>query len=320
MTEEATILITITCLSAIAFGLIIGSGKLKYSALSFVFGSILAIVTEYLVWDFNYRHDFITNTQIAQVTLIIVSSYTIALLLTILIVNRIKNQKSTLRFKMTKPAMIFLIIGFLLPCTHLLVGAYYYRIIELFPDIDIQVPNDQGFENEISTTEKGFGIVSLKNVKLFKDDVILRVYRMPSFNREQLLEIKLLNGKYSVIQYEPIDKSIWDDRQVITSGGGYVLDENNYNPSISISKTTLPTCDIIDERLTQIIMNDALEMKSMSRGSILTREQNLYFDGQAYYVTVKKGNVYNAFHVSDEKYTDDRYNLIISKIWSICKK
>lgn len=320
MTEEATILVTITCMSAIAFGLVIGSGKLIYTAVSFFFGSILAIVTECLVWDFDYRHDIITNTQIAEVTLVIVSIYSIVLLLTILLANRIKNQKLKLRFKITKPAILFFIVGFLLPLTHLFVGTYFYRIVELFPEMDIQVPNDQEFENEIATTEKGFGIEGLKNVSLFKNDVILRVYRMPSFDREQLLEIKLLNGKYSVTQYEPIGKSIWDDRQVITSGGGSVLDENSYKPSISISKTTFSKCDMTDEILTQIIMNDGLKMKSMSRGSILTREPNIYFDGQAFYVTVKKGNVYNAFHVSDEKYADDRYNWIITRIWSICTK
>lgn len=186
----------------------------------------------------------------------------------------------------------------------------------------IDVYNEKSsYLEEIQIIDKALNIESLSNNTY---DVI-RLYYLPSFSNEVVVEVKLDSLKViSIVKYYTIGKSIWDDQQaeLLDSNGkvigGRVKGGDEYRSNVNVHSDTI-TNTINNNQIIDILKKaDLFSMKSIS----VMDETNCFIsaqmDGNSYVVISKRYNKpLHYFEFDESNYSDQRYiytKLLIEKM------
>lgn len=256
------------------------------------------------------------NTQISEFLLLSLLMYFSISVFGYIISSPKNHMHSFLRFIPTKRFLTPTCFVFGLAIIPIIVNFSSGVLISFLPMIDKYTKIDSFWLEHLKVTNIGFNISEISDTTELKSDKIIRIYKMPSFENEKLIELRYQNSEITVFAFTPLDKSIWEDRQFMyqdSNGeptGGRVLGLNEYIPSIKINQYFTTSRDI-QELIDSLRIFEVAGMNSITRETLFGLGNTANFDGTTFIIDVlEKGNR-NTFEFWEQVYNDHRYNWII---------
>jgi hypothetical protein len=146
-----------------------------------------------------------------------------------------------------------------------------------------------------------------------KSNILVRIYKLPSFKSETILQIPLeANTHIEIITSDSL--SVWDDMQQTTEWGGYVKVGDKYLPSIDsnhILKIEKPDNSSLKREVANLNLDTLHSLRRGFDDSDSACPVWTQLDGVSYVVEFwKSGTLQNRFQFNEDKYDDIRYNRI----------
>jgi len=324
MTTNAISLIFIVCLVAIVTGVLTGrrgdSYAIKISGFAVIFIMILSACAVYFANPFRRS---IFDREMSIVALGMVTLFTFLwIIVTIPIIMKSKNGIEGLK-KNWKILVVYIMMAFGTPAAHYLVSNNIYTILDWAPYVDVVDDRNTDLDDYVKATCKGFGVQRIDSMTIMGSDVVIRIYDMPSFNTESLMEIKQISGIKQLSMYRVMGSSIWSDRQIKTDYGGRVATSGEYKPKLVTEVKNEIETELAIEVFQKLSAFNLVEMKSTTRMNILTKQKSEILDANSYIVEYKSAARYNVFEFVDQEYDDTRlvwikenFNAIKNKMWA----
>lgn len=290
--------------SAVAIGLIIKEYKAKHAIIFFPIAIVYAMICR--IYEFhNIFDDFFDGL----LSMFVLSWFVHIVKRLIKYPNQLLQSAKTILFY---SPLIIIIISYCIGCV-----IKYYGL-DLYCNDNIEVDsytNKKEYENYLIALDKVFPYDYSKTTAQ-----TIRIYKIPSFNPETMLEILLEENDTTVLKYEIKNKSTWEDRLVVRTDsignrtGGHLTGSKKYVPTVTASIQTID--DVSDQEILKKLIQriDFVTLKSVERQ--FTNSDNcgyiITLDGIKYVVVIKNGlKTTNYFEFDENTYDDNRYNDII---------
>jgi hypothetical protein len=171
------------------------------------------------------------------------------------------------------------------------------------PQVDEFVEFSPDSKRQLLETERKLGLAPLNTVDYSRFSMVTRVYRMPSFESEKLLELRIVDKEVTLLRISSF-------RDSLDTVNGYFCDSLRSH----VGRTVVDTChspQLIEELLDSIqtfrpvLMKSALRKPMFECGCVTA-----VMDATTYLLDVKNGDRFNTFDFWDQKYDDPRYGWI----------
>jgi hypothetical protein len=197
--------------------------------------------------------------------------------------------------------------------------------LKMAPEIDKYEKVDSFWFEQLKATNKGFQVAEITDSSLTHYEKIIRIYKMPSFEKGKLIELKYEQDIRTVTAITHRENSMREDRQVQyhdKSGqlaDGRVLDSTGYKPEASLLRYTSREQEITRELSDSLESFPVSKMSSINRTILFELGYIAHFDGTIFVVDIRNGCDRNTFTFLEQKYDDSRYNWILEHFDSIFK-